>query len=78
MNLTLIKTHIDVSGYQVDYRLIKKTNPKLLPLNINIISCVWNVILSFHRFTIMLKTRIIKFSVILDVLAAKYFLHTKL
>ena len=65
------KTHIDFTGYQVDCRLIeKKLNSKFLTYVINIISYVWYVILSSHRFSNMVKTHIIIFSGILDILAS--------
>ena len=70
MNEMLIETHIDVPGYQVDFRLIENLNSKLFTLVINIISYVWYVILSSHRFSNMVKTQITTFSGILDVPAA--------
>ena len=71
MNEMLVKTHIYVPGNQVDCRLIKKKlNSKFLTLVMNIISCVWNVILSSHRFSNMVKTQITTLSGILDVLTA--------
>ncbi|SVA39368.1 uncharacterized protein METZ01_LOCUS92222 [marine metagenome] len=48
----------------------KKLNSKFLTYVINIISYVWYVILSSHRFSNMVKTQIITFSGILDILAA--------
>ena len=74
----LIKTHIDVPGYQVDCRLIEKLNSKIFTLIINIISYVWYVILSSHLLSNMVKTQIITFSSILDILAAGLFFQTKL
>ncbi|SVC96261.1 uncharacterized protein METZ01_LOCUS349115 [marine metagenome] len=50
--------------------VLKKLNSKFLTYVIKIISWVWNVILSSHPFSIMEKTQIITFSVILDILAA--------
>ena len=48
----------------------KKFNSKFLTYVINIISYLWYVILLNHRFWNVVKTQIITFSGILDILAA--------
>ena len=58
--------------------VLKKLNSKLLTNVIKNISWVWNVILSSHPFSIMEKTQIIAFSVILDILTASLLFHAKL
>ena len=50
--------------------LSKKLNSKFLTLIINIISYVWYVILSSHLYLNVVKTQIITFSDIFDILAS--------